>query len=205
MLSRFKQSQFNPDLIWRVLRSLIWNKHDGRKKHKSASEVSGTGRKPFAQKHTGRARAGSLRSPIHRGGGKAFAATGIPKRKHKINKKAYTAALRDLLIYKEQAGQLNTISVDKFRSIVKTKDFLLEFTKVMDVNTSKRYLLILNDEEIQFMKRPSNNLHFITLSNASTLDMVQIYNSEQVLWTDNAFNIVSPLLNRYDKRSKSNY
>ena len=92
----FSQS-FNQDLIHQLLTTYISNSHQGTKGQKNRSSARGGGRKPWKQKGTGRARAGTIRSPIWRGGGVTFAHTYTEIKKKKINKKMFRAAMRSLL------------------------------------------------------------------------------------------------------------
>jgi large subunit ribosomal protein L4 len=87
-------SKFNESLVHQIVTSYLSNGRTAIKAEKSRSQVSGGGIKPFRQKGTGKARAGSIRSPIWRGGGKTFTATQLRNYKKKINKKMYKVAIR---------------------------------------------------------------------------------------------------------------
>ncbi|MCV2525525.1 MAG: 50S ribosomal protein L4, partial [Candidatus Lightella neohaematopini] len=90
--------KFNLDLINQVLFYYLNSIHKGRKSQKSRAEVSGSGKKPWRQKGTGRARAGSIRSPIWRSGGVTFAANSKKNLSvMKINKKMYKGAIKSIL------------------------------------------------------------------------------------------------------------
>jgi large subunit ribosomal protein L4 len=86
---------FNESLVHQAVVSYMAGSRQGSSKQKTRSEVRGGGKKPYAQKGTGRARAGTIRSPLWRGGGVTFAATPRDYSK-KINKKMYRAALRSI-------------------------------------------------------------------------------------------------------------
>jgi len=87
---------FNESLIHQVVTAYLADARQGSKSQKSRSEVRGGGIKPWRQKGTGRARAGTIRSPIWVGGGRAFAAK--PRNyTQKVNKKMYRAAMQSLL------------------------------------------------------------------------------------------------------------
>ncbi len=88
--------EFNESLVHQVVESYLAGARQGTKAQKTRAQVSGGGKKPWRQKGTGRARAGSIRSPIWVGGGKAFAATARDYSK-KVNRKMYRAALRSIL------------------------------------------------------------------------------------------------------------
>ena len=104
-------AKFNEPLIHQVLVSYMAGSRSGTKAQKSRSEVRGGGRKPWRQKGTGRARAGSIRSPIWRGGGVTFAAKSRDFSK-KINKKMFRGAMRS--IFSELVRQERFVCVDEF-------------------------------------------------------------------------------------------
>ena len=102
---------FNPSLVHQVVTAYLAGARAGTKAQKTRSEVSGGGSKPWRQKGTGRARAGTIRSPIWRGGGITFAAR--PRSYvQKVNRKMYRAALR--AICSELARQERLVVVDEF-------------------------------------------------------------------------------------------
>ena len=90
--------EFNETLVHQAVVTYLAGSRQGSHKQKTRSEVRGGGKKPYRQKGTGRARAGTIRSPIWRGGGVAFAATPRDYSK-KINKKMYRAAISLSLIH----------------------------------------------------------------------------------------------------------
>ena len=95
-------TELHEDLIRQVANFYFNREHLRSKAQKTRSEVSGGGKKPWRQKGTGRARAGSIRSPIWVGGGRAFAARSPkdqPKAAKKVNKKVFRKALSSLLTY----------------------------------------------------------------------------------------------------------
>ena len=105
---------FNEGLVHQAVVSFLAGARAGTKAQKNRSAVSGGGTKPWRQKGTGRARAGTIRSPIWRGGGKTFAAT---PRDHsvKLNKKMYRAAIRSMLselVRQERLCVVEDITVD---------------------------------------------------------------------------------------------
>ncbi len=104
-------AEFNEPLIHQVLSSYLAGARSGTKAQKSRSEVRGGGRKPWRQKGTGRARAGTIRSPLWRSGGVTFAAKPRDHSK-KLNKKMYRGAMRSIL--SELVRQERFICVDEF-------------------------------------------------------------------------------------------
>ena len=79
---------FNEDLVHQLITTYIFNSHQRTKEQKNRSRVRGGGRKPWKQKGTGRARAGTIRSPLWRGGGVTFAKEYTKRTNKKINKKS---------------------------------------------------------------------------------------------------------------------
>lgn len=96
-------------LIHQVLQSELENNHIGTKKQKTRSEVSGGGSKPRRQKGGGCSRMGTIRSPILRGGGRAFAAR-VNHRSHKINRKMHQVAMRSTLSQLHREDRISVIS-----------------------------------------------------------------------------------------------
>merc|ERR1711862_887994 len=139
---------FNESLVHQVITSYLSNSRTAVKAEKNRSLVSGGGIKPFRQKGTGKARAGSIRSPLWKGGGKTFTASEKRNYKKKINKKMYKQATRCIfseLIKKNRLIILEDFLVDK----PKTKNVLLELKKINILSG----LLILSkiDKKIVFI------------------------------------------------------
>jgi len=103
--SLFNQ-EINDNLINQLINSYIDNGHQGTKAQKNRSQVSGGGKKPWRQKGTGRARAGTSRSPIWRGGGVTFAARSKSSNPKKINKKMYKVAMKSILSSLAKANKI---------------------------------------------------------------------------------------------------
>ncbi|RMF18876.1 MAG: 50S ribosomal protein L4 [Gammaproteobacteria bacterium] len=110
--------EFNEALVHQVVESYLAGARQGTKAQKTRSQVSGGGKKPWRQKGTGRARAGTIRSPLWRSGGKAFAATPRDYSK-KVNRKMYRAALRSIfseLVRQERLVVVDDLSVEAPRT-----------------------------------------------------------------------------------------
>ena len=115
-------AEFNEPLVHQVLVSYMARSRSGTKAQKSRSEVRGGGRKPWRQKGTGRARVGTIRSPLWRGGGVTFATKPRDYSK-KINKKMFRGAMRS--IFSELVRQKRFICVDEF-DVTKSKTKLVK-------------------------------------------------------------------------------
>ena len=139
--------EINKDLIAQLIKIYIENSHPGTKAQKNRSAVRGGGKKPWRQKGTGRARAGTSRSPLWRGGGVVFPASTKSAKPKKLNKKMYKSAMRS--IFSSLAKENRVFLSDQINiENPKTKDFV-DFLKK---NELKEGLFIV--DEI------SNNLIF---------------------------------------------
>lgn len=150
---------YNPRLVHQVLNSYIANGHQGTKKQKNLSEVRGGGRKPFKQKGRGKARVGSLRCTIFRGGALAFPARGVIGHKPKINKKMYKGCIKSILLQLYQDKRLQLID-DISLASSKTKDFVTSFGYH---NKNERHIIFTGqiDSNLELATR---NLYHITVS-----------------------------------------
>lgn len=173
---------FNESLVHQVVSSYLVNSRQGSKAQKSRSEVSGSGRKPWRQKGTGRARSGSVKSPIWRSGGVTFA-TKPKKYFHKINKKMYRGAMKSILSKLVNDNRLFLIE-DLFLEQPKTK-FLLEKLKRIILNKNA---LIITDSINNNVLLASRNLYKIKIRNVSHVDPVSLIKFRIVLFTKTAIN-----------------
>jgi large subunit ribosomal protein L4 len=179
--------EFNEALIHRVVVAYVAGARAGTKKQKTRSEVSGGGAKPWRQKGTGRARAGTIRSPIWRSGGATFAAR---PRDHsqKVNKKMYQGALRS--IFSELARQERLVVVDSFElDAPKTKQLIekLAGLGVADV-------LIVSTDVGENLFLASRNLEKVDVRDPVGLDPVSLLRHEKVLITVEALRRVEEWL-----------
>lgn len=185
---RVFQYPFNVSLIHQVVSSYLINSRQGSKAQKNRSEVSGSGKKPWRQKGTGRARSGSVTSPIWRSGGVTFAAK--PKKySQKINKKMYKGAMKSILSKLVSDNRLFLIE-DLFLTQPKTK-FLLERLKKIISNES---ILIVVDSLDKNIALASRNLHSIEIRHASYIDPVSLIKFGVTLFTKTAINKIETQL-----------
>ncbi len=147
------------------------NARQATAKTKVRHEVSGGGKKPFRQKGTGRARAGTTRSPIWVGGGTVFGPDGNQNYKISQNKKAHNLALRSALSLKVKDG---LVVVDDLNlESNKTKEFL----KVMDaLKVGGKALVVLDqfDENVVYGARNLNWVKLVTIDNVSVYDLLNV-------------------------------
>jgi len=149
---------------------------------KTRSEVRGGGRKPWRQKGTGRARAGSNRSPLWKGGGVIFG----PKLRHlnlKLNKKERKLALQTLL-YNKRKNILVVNDLESAFSIPKTKEFQL-ICKKFDINLNKKILLIVTEKNLK-LKLTVRNIKTVELISVDHLNTVSLLKAQQILLTSTA-------------------
>ncbi|EKF74413.1 50S ribosomal protein L4 [Alcanivorax hongdengensis A-11-3] len=167
---------FNEPLVHQVVVAFLAGARQGSKAQKNRSEVSGGGRKPWRQKGTGRARAGTIRSPIWRGGGKTFAA--VPRdHSQKVNRKMYRGALQ--CIMSELVRQERLVVVDEFSvDAPKTKAVAAKL-KELDLNS----VLIVTDEVTENLFLGSRNLPKVDVRDAQGVDPVSLIAFEKVLIT----------------------
>ena len=171
--------EFNETLVHQAVVAYMAGGRSGTKAQKTRSEVNGGGIKPWRQKGTGRARAGTSRSPIWRSGGVTFAAKPRDFSK-KLNKKMYRAALRS--IFSELVRQERLIVVDDF-SIDEPK------TKAMAAKLSEydcKDVLIVTDNDDKNVYLSSRNIPHCEALGVTSLNPVSLVGHEKVLMTSAA-------------------
>lgn len=155
-------TEFKEALIHQVVVSYLAGGRQGSKAQKSRSDVSGGGRKPWKQKGTGRARAGTIRSPIWRSGGKTFAAS--PRNfAQKVNKKMYRSAMRSILA--ELVRQERLVVVESFEVEATTKSLVAKLGE-LEVNNT---LIVTAETDEKLLKaariREGRPVGFVRLGN----------------------------------------
>ncbi len=171
--------EFNEALVHQVVTAYLAGGRQGSKAQKSRGDVSGGGKKPFKQKGTGRARAGSIRSPIWRGGGKTFAAR--PQDwAQKVNRKMYRGAMQCILaelIRQDRLILIEDISVES----PKTKDLLV---KLQALNATKA--LIITDAVDENLYLAARNLPHVDVIDTAAVDPVSLIAFEKVIMSVSA-------------------
>ncbi|CAL4325091.1 50S ribosomal protein L4 [Buchnera aphidicola] len=177
---------YNEPLIHQIITSYNTMKRKGSKSQKSRSEVSGSGKKPWRQKGTGRARAGSLRSPIWRSGGVTFAAK--PKEYFKkVNKKMYKGALKS--IFSELIRKNKLVVFKEFLIRSAKTNLLLEKLNKLKI---EKVLIILDklDEKIFLASR---NLYKVSVLHVKDINPVDLIRFQQIIITQKALKLVEEL------------
>ena len=178
---------YNEPLIYQVITAYMAGARAGTKAQKTRSEVRGGGKKPWRQKGLGKARAGTIRSPIWRGGGVTFAAR---PRDHsrKVNKKMYRGAMCSIL--SELVRQDRLLLVDDFNQAEpKTKSFL-EKLKALDL----REVLIVMDEISENLYLAARNVPCVEVVDTLEINPYNLVGYEKVLMTKNALQKVETWL-----------
>jgi len=170
---------FNEPLIHQVLTAYLAEARSGTRAQKTRAQVRGGGRKPWRQKGTGRARAGTIRSPLWRGGGKTFAATprdyGL-----KVNRKMYRGALRSIL--SELARQERLIVVDDMTlDSLKTKGLVEKLNGL-----SAPEALIVTHEMNENLYLAARNIPKVDVIEHTELDPYSLIGFDKVIMTEAA-------------------
>lgn len=178
---------FNEALVHQVVVAYMAGARQGTKAQKTRSEVNGGGRKPFRQKGTGRARAGTIRSPLWRGGGTTFAAK---PRDHsqKVNKKMYRGAMQSILS--------ELIRQDR---LVVTEDFSVESPKTKQVCDRLKQLelenvLIVVEEVDENLYLGARNLRNVDVIDVQGVNPVNLIGFDKVLFTVGALKKAEEML-----------
>jgi large subunit ribosomal protein L4 len=168
--------EFNETLVHQAVVAYMAGGRQGTRAQKTRAEVSGGGAKPFRQKGTGRARAGSIRSPLWRSGGVTFAAK-PQDHSQKLNKKMYRAAMRSILAELARTDRL--VVVEEFGvDAPKTKGLL---NKLGSLNLSD--VLIVTDEVDQNLYLAARNLPHVDVRDVQGSDPVSLIAYDKVLIT----------------------
>jgi large subunit ribosomal protein L4 len=160
------------DIVARVVHWQLAKRRSGNHKTKGISDISGTTRKPFKQKGTGRARQGSLRSPQFRGGAVIFGpvvrshAYSLPKKIRRLGLKCAISAKME----ENALSVLEAISLDSF----KTADFLKKIAGLGDVMSVKSVLMVDGPEVCPNLKKAISNLGFVNVLPQHALNVYDI-------------------------------
>ena len=178
---------YNEALVHQVVTAYLAGSRAGTKAQKNRSAVRGGGAKPWRQKGTGRARAGTIRSPIWVGGGRTFAAK--PRSyDQKVNKKMYRAALRSMmseLVRQDRLVIVNELALEA----PKTK---LLATKLKEMNLEN--VLILNEAFDEKLFLAARNLPNVGICDVASMDPVVLIRFEKVLVTLPALKLIEERL-----------
>lgn len=178
---------FNEPLVHQVVTAFLAGSRAGTKAQKNRAAVRGGGTKPWAQKGTGRARAGTIRSPIWVGGGRTFAAS---PRNHsqKVNRKMYRGALR--AVFSELIRQERLVVVESLEmKAPKTKELAM-LLKKNDVDN----VLVVNEAFDEKVFLSARNLKNVGICDAASVDPVVLMRFDKVLMTLPALKLIEERL-----------
>jgi large subunit ribosomal protein L4 len=180
-------AEYNEALVHQLVTAYMAAGRAGTKRQKSRAEVRGGGRKPHAQKGTGSARAGSIRSPIWVGGGRAFAAR--PRNyEQKVNRKMYRAGLRSML---GQLVRTDRLVVTQGLSVAEPRTKLLvdELKKLSVVSA----LIVIEAQDDKLMLA-ARNLPFVEVITVADVNPVALASYDKVLMTVGAVKLIEERL-----------
>jgi len=184
--SVFGQS-FNETLIHQLVTRYLAGARAGTKAQKTRSDVSGGGSKPWRQKGTGRARSGTIRSPIWRTGGVAFAAR--PRNyEQKLNKKMFRVGIKSILSELLRQNRL-VVSNDIIPLTAKTK----EFNEKIQAIEGKRILIVVEEVNIN-LALASRNIPYVEVIEAVNLNPVLLVSADKVIATPGALKLIEERL-----------
>jgi len=171
--------EFNQSLVHQVVTAYMNAGRAGTKGQKNRAAVSGGGAKPWRQKGTGRARAGTSRSPIWVGGGRAFPGHNRDF-SQKVNKKMYRGAMRSIVAELNRTGRL--VIVDDFKvDAPKTKEFK---SKLAQLNVADA--LVVTEGFDEYLYLSARNLYSADVCDVASLDPVSLIGFQNVVMTQGA-------------------
>ena len=180
--------EVNTDLIAQLIKIYIENGHPGTKAQKNRSAVRGGGKKPWRQKGTGRARAGTSRSPLWRGGGVVFPAASKSAKTKKMNKKMYKSAMRSIL---SSLAKENKIFLSEQINIEnpRTKDFL-DYLHKNELNEG----LFIVDEISKNLNLASRNLPNVNVTSPTSLNPINLLKFKPIVISENCLELIEEKL-----------
>jgi large subunit ribosomal protein L4 len=171
--------EFNESLVHQVVVAYMAGARSGTKAQKTRSEVRGGGIKPWRQKGTGRARAGTIRSPIWVGGGRAFPGQNRDF-SQKVNKKMYRGAMRAILSELSRSGRL--IVVDDFKvDAPKTREFK---SKLANLGVSD--VLVVTEAFDEYLYLSARNIYKVDVTDVASVDPLSLVGFKNVVLTQGA-------------------
>ncbi|BBA84833.1 50S ribosomal protein L4 [endosymbiont of Pachyrhynchus infernalis] len=180
--------KFNESLIHQVFTSYKLNSKKGTKFNKNRSNVSGSNKKPWKQKGTGKARSGSKKSPIWRSGGVTFGSQFISYKK-KINKKMYNLACKSIL--SEFIRNNNILVFNNFSIEISKTKLLIE--KLKNLNINNNVIIITHFKDINLI-RASNNLYKVNIEYIPNINILNVINFSKIIITTESIKYLEKIL-----------
>ena len=181
--------EFNQDLVHQLINTYIHNSHQRTKGQKNRSAVRGGGKKPWKQKGTGRARAGTIRSPIWRGGGMTFANVYSDIKPKKINKKMYRSAMRSIWSMLADENKLVVVSELKIDEPVKSSQVK---TILSDLGLETALFVLAGENEN--LIKASKNLTECKVQLINSIDPSSLIQADKVVITTETLNKLTDVL-----------
>jgi large subunit ribosomal protein L4 len=175
VLPKIFETNWNPALVQQVVQSMLSNQRQILAHAKGRGEVRGGGKKPWAQKGTGRSRHGSIRSPLWKGGGTTFGPTKEKNFLKKINKKMLKEALFSVLSKKAAEGELKIMEMDLPKP--KTKPLAQAVKKIVN----GRSAILVSAGSNRNLILASRNLPKISCLTADTLNVYELLKHQEIL------------------------
>ncbi len=177
--------KINKHVVYQIVKRYLAEKRRGTASTKNRSEVSGGGRKPWKQKGTGRARAGSIRSPLWVGGGVAFG----PEHRdygYPIPQKMRLVALKSVLTDKIKNNNIIILNNLELKN-GKTKEIN---NLLNNLNIDNNKVLIIIDKEDGLIRRAVRNLEGVMVTTANKINTFELVNYEKIIMTKNALKVI---------------
>jgi large subunit ribosomal protein L4 len=193
----FGEAPNNHELLKAAYVAYLANGRDNLAVVKTRGLVRGGGRKPWKQKGTGRARFGSSRNPIWRGGGITFGPTGEENYTKSLNTKAKRQAIRQALSVASDAGKLIVIEDFSVKS-GKTADV----AKLLKKIDAQRAVLLVVDQKSDELKRSCQNIQGLILVSAHYVNVYDVLNADKIVFTDAALKQTTEWLKQAAKPAK---
>jgi large subunit ribosomal protein L4 len=179
----------NHELLKLAYNAYLANGRDNLAVTKTRGLVSGGGKKPWKQKGTGRARFGSTRNPIWRGGGVAFGPTGVENYSVKVNVNAKRQAIRQALSLGASENRVNVIETFECKD-----GKIAQTVKLLDKINAKGSILIVVSVKDSLTERATNNLPRVKVVQASYLNVYDILNADTIVISEKSLAIISEWL-----------
>ena len=179
--------EFNEALVHQVVVAYAAGARQGTRAQKTRAEVAGSGKKPWRQKGTGRARSGNVKSPIWRSGGVTFAAK-PQDHSQKVNKKMYRGAIKSIL--SELVRQDRLVVVEKFEVAAPKTKVLVQKLKEMALDD----VLIITADLDENLFLAARNLYKVDVRDVQAIDPVSLIAYEKVVITTDAVKQIEEML-----------
>jgi large subunit ribosomal protein L4 len=178
----------NHELLKQAYIAYMGNGRPNLAKTKLRGDVSGGGRKPWKQKGTGRARFGSSRNPIWRGGGVVFGPTGEENYSNKLSTKSKRQAIR-------QALSLKSNDIKVIESLTFADGKVQPIVKLLDKLQATRKIMIIIDNKDQLADRATRNIPSVKLIQATYVNVYDVLNSDTIIFTKKGLELTQNWLN----------